>query len=323
MSDLTILVQNYGLALVFVSAFIEQLGLPIPSYPVLLVAGALSYTGGDSLVLIVALGALGVVMGDLVAYGAGARFGRRALALVCKLSLARDNCVRQTEDRFARFGPRALLFVKFIPGFALVLILLCGVARLALPTFLLLDGTGAIVYVAVPVVLGAIFHGAIDAALVAVTRWGEYGTILVVAVLASYFVFRLVDRQLFIRRLKMARISAQELANMIDSGGTPIIFDVRSAATREKEGIIPGAIGARSDEISLVAANYARDAEIIIYCSCPNEASAAVAALHLKRAGFKHIRPLLGGIDAWAKAGRPIQFVAISAMSELRYSASS
>ena len=103
-----------------VMAFIEQLGLPVPSYPVLVVAGALSHAGGDSIALIAAIGAAGVVMGDLLVYAAGACFGRRALSVVCKLSLARDNCVRQTEDKFARFGPWALLFVKFVPGFALV-----------------------------------------------------------------------------------------------------------------------------------------------------------------------------------------------------------
>src|SRR5262245_49649669 len=136
--DLTSLVQNYGLALVFGSAFIEQLGVPLPSYPVLVLAGALSVAGGDPLVLVVTVGALGVVLGDLVVYAAGARYGRRALSVVCKLSLARDDCVRRTQDKFTRFGPWALLFVKFLPGFALVLILLSGFTRLALPTFLLL-----------------------------------------------------------------------------------------------------------------------------------------------------------------------------------------
>lgn len=315
MSDLTSLVQNYGLALVFASAIIEQLGLPIPSYPVLLVAGALSFAGGESLILIMAIGTLGVVMGDLVVYALGARFGRRALSVVCKLSFARDDCVRRTEDRFAHYGPRALLFVKFLPGFALVLILLSGFTRLALPLFLLLDGIGALVYVALPVVLGAIFHGAIDSALAAVTRWGEFGTALVIGLLLLYAVYRVVDRQLFIRQLRMARISVEELAGLIDTGKTPVIFDVRSADARQREGIIPNSIGARADEISLVAAQYARDAEIIVYCSCPNEASAAVAARHLKQAGFKHIRPLLGGIEAWSKTGRPIQMVAVLSAS--------
>lgn len=313
--DLTSLVLQYGLVLVFLSAFIEQLGLPLPSYPALAIAGALSFAGGDPIALIIITGALGVVLGDLVVYAAGARFGRRALSGVCRLSLARDNCVRRTEDKFARFGPWALLFVKFLPGFALVLILLCGVTRLALPLFVLLDGIGAIAYVALPVALGGIFRDAIDSALEVITQWGEYGTVLVGGALIIYVALRLLDRQLFIRRLRMARISVPELAGLIDAGRSPVIFDVRSPEARKGDGIIPGAIAANPDEISLVATRYARDAEIIIYCACPNEASAAVAALHLKRAGFRNIRPLLGGIEAWAKEGRPIQMAAMTAQS--------
>lgn len=315
--DLTSLVQHYGLALVFACAFCEQLALPIPSYPALLIAGALSVAGGDPLALIVAVGTLGVVLGDLVAYAAGARYGRRILSIVCKLSLARDNCVRRTEDRFAHSGPWALLFVKFIPGFALALILLCGVTGLALPTFLLLDGLGALLYVTLPVVLGAVFHNAIDSALSAITRWGEYGTALVVGLLVFYAALRFVDRRLFIHRLKMARISIEELVDLIDGGKSPVIFDVRSPDARRKEGVIPGSIGAHPDEIARVAKQYAHDAEIIIYCSCPNEASAATAALHLKRAGFKKIRPLSGGIEAWTRTGRPIQFISISSETGL------
>jgi len=311
--DLTSLLLQYGLILVLASAFIEQLGLPIPSYPVLVLAGALSHAGGDPLPLIIAVGAVGVVLGDLVVYAAGVRFGRRALSVVCRLSMARDNCVRRTEDKFARFGPWALLFVKFLPGFALVLILLSGVTRLAIPLFVLLDGIGAAAYVALPVILGNIFRDAVDSALATVTQWGELGTAVVIGALALYVILRLLDRQLFIRRLRMARISAQELAGLIDAGQNPIIFDVRTAEARRNEGVIPGSINAHPDEIALVAGRFARDAEIIVYCSCPNEASAAMAALHLKRAGFKKIRPLLGGIEAWGQAGRPIEVAGMGA----------
>lgn len=319
--DLISLVQQYGLVLVFASAFIEQLGIPLPSYPVLVVAGALSHAGGDSLILIIAIGIAGVLMGDLVIYAAGARYGRRALSVVCRLSFARDNCVRRTEDKFGRHGAWALLFVKFLPGFALVLVLLCGVSRLAIPTFLLLDGLGAAAYVALPVVLGDLFRNTVDSALEMVARWGEYGIALVVGLLLLYAAYRVIDRQLFIRRLKMARISAPELVGLIAAGQAPVIFDVRTREARRKEGIIPGSIAAHPDEISVVAADYARDAEIIVYCSCPNEASAAVAALHLKRAGFKKIRPLSGGIEAWARSGQPVELVAVSASSETLYAA--
>jgi rhodanese-related sulfurtransferase len=155
-------------------------------------------------------------------------------------------------------------------------------------------------------VLGRIFHNAISAVLATLVHLGEYGLLLLAAALALYLVLRWIERQLFIRRMRMDRISVDELARMIDEGLNPVIFDVRHADTRSRDGIIPGAVGAHASDILAMLADYPRDAEIVVYCACPNEASAAIAALHLKRAGFRKIRPLLGGIEAWAGAGRPI-----------------
>jgi hypothetical protein len=44
--------------------------------------------------------------------------------------------------------------------------------------------------------------------------------------------------------------------------------------------------------------DYPRDAETVIYYSCPHDEAATLAVLHLKRTGFKRIRPLSGGIGA-------------------------
>ena len=104
----------------------------------------------------------------------------------------------------------------------------------------------------------------------------------------------------------MDRISVDELVQMIEGGKHPVIFDVRPAEARAHGGMIPGAIAAHPSEIGSVLSAYPRNVEVIIYCACPNEATAAIAANHLKRAGYNKIRPLLGGIDAWAGAGRPL-----------------
>ena len=74
-----------------------------------------------------------------------------------------------------------------------------------------------------------------------------------------------------------------------------VIFDVRPSEARLRDGIIPGALAAHPDDIDAILASYPPDIEIVIYCACPNEASAATAARHLKRVGFKKIQPLLGG----------------------------
>ena len=74
-----------------------------------------------------------------------------------------------------------------------------------------------------------------------------------------------------------------------------------------QDGIIPGAVPAQPEDIDPVVATYSRELEIVEYCACPNEESAGMAANHPKQAGFKKIRPLLGGIDAWVQAGQPVE----------------
>jgi rhodanese-related sulfurtransferase len=116
-----------------------------------------------------------------------------------------------------------------------------------------------------------------------------------------------LQRQWFIRSLRMSRITLEELRRLMDERKDTLILDVRPPDVRAAEGIIPGAVAAHPAEIKSVIAMYSGDQETIVYCACPNEASAATAAKHLRRAGFKRIRPLLGGIDAWVKAGHPIE----------------
>ena len=130
---------------------------------------------------------------------------------------------------------------------------------------------------------------------------------LVLAVLAFYLAARWLRRRLFIRQLYADRITADELRRLIEEGRKPLILDVRPRGLRAQEGIIPGAVAASVDNIDTVVMNYPRHSQIVVYCACPNEASAAIAAKHLQRAGFKKIRPLLGGIDAWVEAGQPLE----------------
>jgi len=109
------------------------------------------------------------------------------------------------------------------------------------------------------------------------------------------------------RQLRMDRITVPKLRELIDAGQELVILDVRPRQVRVQDGIIPGAIFAHPEDIDPIVKSYAPGTEIIVYCACPNEESAATAAKHLKQAGFKKIRPLLGGIEAWVKAGHPIE----------------
>ena len=315
MQEVAQAIEHYGVIVVFVSVLLDKAGLPVPSYPVLLVAGALSVSGGAPPVAIVLAAICAGMTADLLWYSAGVKFGRRTLAVLCKISLSPDSCVRHSETVLSRSGPWALLFVKFIPGLRYVSVVLAGINRVSLPLFVLLDGAGNGLYFGVAVTLGRLFHDALDAVLATLTRLGIYGLALIAGALGLYLTIRWIQRQNFIRQLKMDRISVEELIGMIDDGQEPVIVDVRPIDAR-REGMIPGAIACGISDATAALEHVPRDREIVVYCSCPNEATAAIAALHLKRAGFKRIRPLLGGIEAWAKAGRSVVLVHSAAAND-------
>jgi rhodanese-related sulfurtransferase len=170
----------------------------------------------------------------------------------------------------------------------------------------MLNMAGTVLYFSVPVLLGALFYRAIDQILDTTATLGTTGIAAILGALALYIAVRWWRRQAFIRQLRMDRISVDELIAMIDAGNLPVILDVRSADTRARDGIIPGALPAHPEDIHAALLEFDRNSEIVIYCACPNEATAATAALHLRKAGFRKIRPLLGGVDAWVGAGREL-----------------
>lgn len=296
--------------LVFFNALISQGGLPFPVLPTFMIAGALA-GGTVDLGEVIVPGVIGALLGDLVPYWCGRRFGRRALGLICKLSVSPDTCVRQSETVFTRIGPRVLLFVKFIPGLSQISVVMAGLTRTPTALFVLFDTAGTILFVGSLVLVGHLFRDAIGNVLATLGDLGKYGILLVVAALGLYLAGKWWRRQMFIRQLRMDRITIAELRKLIDDGEKPVILDVRSDAARA-DGVIPGAIFAHPHDVEATALDVPPDREIVIYCSCPNEASAAIAAQHLRKAGFQKIRPLLGGIDAWVSAGETLEHPRLS-----------
>lgn len=97
----------------------------------------------------------------------------------------------------------------------------------------------------------------------------------------------------------MERVSVEELHGMLSSDLHPIIVDVRSPMA-QAQGRIPGAIALSAGD---ALPTQAADKEVIVYCDCPNDASAAAVSKGLMQSGYGRVRPLAGGIDAWLDAG--------------------
>jgi rhodanese-related sulfurtransferase len=114
--------------------------------------------------------------------------------------------------------------------------------------------------------------------------------------------YKWFQRYSMIRALRMDRITVQELRDLIASGAAPVIIDARPKELQEIGLVIPGALTVTPESLVALAERLRVTAEVVIYCACPNEVSAAKIALQLKGLGVKKVRPLQGGIEAWLAA---------------------
>jgi len=298
------LLHDFGPTLVFVNVLLERLGVPIPAMPTMIVGGASAAEGQHSLAGVFAVAVLASVIGDGVWYWLGQRYGMRVLRLLCRLSLSADSCVRQTTTHFERWGAWTVLFGKFIPGVGSVAPPLAGVMRMHWLQYLLLTIGGSALWVGVCLIVGALFRRQVSELLDNLERWGLVAGIVIGVLLAAYIAFKWWERRRFYESVRMARITVDELSSLMHGQPKPLVVDLRGTTERTADGrAIPGAQALDLAQVERRVADFPRDRDIIFYCNCPNEASAAVAAKALHDLGYPRVRPLLGGLEAWIAAG--------------------
>jgi membrane protein DedA with SNARE-associated domain/rhodanese-related sulfurtransferase len=303
MDTLLHIIESYGLWVVFVCVLLDQGGLPFPSYAPMIVTAALAADRHESLWPVLLVATLAALIADVAWFMGGRRFGNRLLRLMCRVSLSPDSCVGLTRRIYVRWGAPSLILAKYIPGFAAVSTTLAGEAGTSWRRFIVYDGIGAALWASGAIALGATFHEAVEAVLLELDRLGHAALLLLIAAIALFVAVKWWQRRSFMAQIRMSRISIDELASLLDSGSMTTILDVRTPERRAASGWIPGSISVRDiSELELAPGD-----EVIVYCDCPNDASAAVIAKKLKERGFKRVRPLSGGIEAWQSRGRPVE----------------
>ena len=306
--NLASLIAQYGLLVVALNVLVDQIGLPVPAMPTLVVAGAMAAAGHLAIAPVFAWSVAACVAPDCAWYLVGRAYGIRVLKTLCRISLEPDSCVSQTQTRFERWGINSLLVAKFVPGLAIIAPPLAGAMRVDWPRFVALSAVGAALWVGFGRAAGVLFRSQIEGLLSRLSDIGSVAGIVIGAALASYILYKWWERLRFYRVLRMARISVADLYELIRAGGTPSIVDVRSPTARALEPRwIPGAIHVPLDGVGLHIGHLPKDREIVLYCTCPSEASAARVARILMSHGFERVRPLLGGLDAWIQAGYAVE----------------
>lgn len=302
MQNLQTLLHSYGNWVVFLNVLVEQAGLPIPSYPTLLASGAVS-SGLAGWISAWLLATLACWAADSAWYWAGGRFGDSLLRMICKVSLSRDSCIRQTQSRFLQVGVFALLVSKFLPGAGALTNVMNGYAGTAYRRFVAFELMGALIWTGSGLLLGAMFSDVVGRVVGLLGQYGKWGLLLLAVLLAVYVTVRALRRWLLVRSLRVVpRLSIGELLQWQAAGRAPVVIDVRPGEV-DAMPRIPGAIviDVHAPVSDLALQN---DSAIVVYCACPNEISAAMLAARLRAEGYGDTWALLGGYEAWEREAR-------------------
>lgn len=302
---------RYGYWVVFLWILTEQLGIPIPSTPLLLTAGTLTATHRLQLSLVLAAALSASLLADTTWYLFGKRYGSAVVRMMCRLSLESTACVRKTEGYFTKRGAAALLVAKFVPGLGSVAAPIAGQIGMGYGKFVLFDAGGVLLWILSVTLAGRFFGDILKHHPNALSTTAHFFGLIFAVLFIGFLVWRMLQRRAFLRSVRMARLDPQDLKRMIDSGQPVFIVDLRHPLDYLPDPrTLPGALSLTPDKLVEQSDRIPRDQEVVLFCTCPSEATAASMALRLRNMGIHRVRPLRGGYDEWKRLGYPLVDIA-------------
>ena len=300
-------ISTWGAGVVFLNVLLTRLGVPLPAVPVLLFAGSAIAGGVLSFWHVLSAAVLGALIGDGVWFAAGRIYGLRLIAALGKLSPYVETRVGKARSLFERFGAPLVSVSKFVPGLAFITPPLMGTTPVDPKIYASWDLLGATAWAMFWLLGGAAGQREFNLLMSVVRSYGASVVDVLVVISAGYLIFRLIRRWRLRRWLARAGISPGQFDAMARSASPPVILDARPQAIRNGWfQQIPGALPLDLNSPGSVdEALLARD--IVVYCICPDEMTAREISQRMHRKGFKRIRALKGGLDAWQRRGYPME----------------
>jgi membrane protein DedA with SNARE-associated domain/rhodanese-related sulfurtransferase len=300
----------YGYLLLFAWVLIEQFGIPLPATPVLLAAGALSVEGPISFSMALAVGTVAALLADSAWFIVGRKYGHHVLRILCKLSLEPTTCVRRTQDSFGRRRAATLMIAKFVPGLATLAPPVAGENGMGFGTFLFFDGIGSALWVGALLAAGRLFGNLLKHDTRVLDWAGRFSGLLLLLGVVGFFVGRLWRRRMILKELAAARLEPEELKRQLDEGELVFIVDLRHPLELLPDPYtLPGALHFSPESLAARHNEIPRDRDVVLFCTCPSEATAAKTAMTLHKLGIERVRPLRGGYDEWKRLGFPLEAV--------------
>src|SRR3954447_18726557 len=215
MDSIATQLAQYGVPLVGLNVLLQQLGLPIPAVPTMMLAGALAVAGRIDFAAAFAISVMASLVADLAWFWAGRRYGYPVLRFLCRVSLSPDTCVRETEGIFERWGFFSVVVSKFVPGFSTVGPPIAGALKMPFGAFSVASLASAALWVGAYMGVGYVFAQQIDVVLRWTTEHAALALSVVVAALASYIGFKAFERYRLGRYVDAARITIDELRQLL------------------------------------------------------------------------------------------------------------
>jgi membrane protein DedA with SNARE-associated domain/rhodanese-related sulfurtransferase len=303
---------HYAYLIIFLWVLVEQIGIPIPSVPVLLTAGTLSATHRVSFIGITVAMLFACIISDSIWFSLGRRYGNSVLKLLCRLSFEASTCVSKTEGYFTRRGSVTLLFAKFVPGLSTVAAPIAGQTGMSYPRFLAWDLAGSLIWGETFILAGRFFGDLAKRSAPFFAWLGHFAFVIFVAMVLGFLAHRIWKQRKFLQQVREMRLEPSELKTMLDmaerDGATPpFIVDLRHPLDYLPDPrVLPGALRIGPNELKQHSEIIPRDRDVILYCTCPSEETSAKLALQLHKMGVYRVRPLRGGFDGWKQAGYPL-----------------
>jgi membrane protein DedA with SNARE-associated domain/rhodanese-related sulfurtransferase len=301
------LLPVYGNLLLFAWILAEQLGIPLPAMPVLLAAGAL--TSGHVLNFGFAwlAGLAGALLADSAWFFVGRRYGQDVLRLLCKLSFEPAICVRRTREAFGRHRAATLIIAKFVPGLGTLASPIAGQNGMGFGVFLLFDSLGSALWLGGLLAAGRFFGDLLKRDPRLLDWAGNFSGVLLALGILGFLAWRIVRRRMILKQLFAGRLEPEELKRQMDAGEQLFIVDLRHPLELLPDPFtLPGALHLSPEALAERSHEIPRDRDIVLYCTCPSEATSARTAMTLHKLGIERVHPLRGGYDEWKRLGFPL-----------------
>jgi len=264
------LMAHHGYALTFGLLLAEALGLPFPAAIALVAAGAAvaAHALWGPYVVTVAMTAL--LLGDTAEFWLGRYMGWALLGFLCRVSINPETCILRSAESFYKRGKITLVVAKFIPGVNTMAAPLAGSMKMRFSQFLRLDFLGASLYSLTYLLVGYLSRDFLAAILRGFHAAGRAMEGVVIAALAVYAIYRVMQYRKNKTYSVVPRVQVEELARRLasDDAGRVQIVDVRSHGYYDSGAArIKNSIRIEPNNLEEEIKAIPKDKDIYLYCT--------------------------------------------------------